>query len=160
MTGVMRMPKRSASADCRATRSEQAVVSLSVKNPPSLFAGFSPYRRNTRRAPYLQSPNREWRGRNGQKRHRQTGIRILLNVFHYIAAVDALVINKHQQLVLFSGSLKRDGLEVSQRVGNIVYAFGVLSVAAKVLKLVAHSMANIVFIMPFIIHPFIFLILA
>jgi hypothetical protein len=36
-------------------------------------------------------------------------------------------------------------------------SFGVLSVAAKVLTLAAHSMANaIVLIMPFIIHPFIY----
>ncbi|STD20131.1 Uncharacterised protein [Enterobacter asburiae] len=73
------------------------------------------------------------------------GIRILLNVFHYVAAVNALIINKHQQLIFFSRSLKRDGLEVCKRAGNIVErVLRVLSVAAKVLKLVAHRMANIV----------------
>jgi hypothetical protein len=110
------MPKRSASADCRAIRSEHAVVvSLSVKNRHRFLQAFDLIG-GTPDAPHIFNyRSRMVAGRNGQKRHRQTGIRILLNVFHLHCCSNALIINKHQQLVFFSGSLKRDGLEVCKR---------------------------------------------
>ncbi len=122
ITGVMLMPKRSASAVCRAIRSEQAVViSLSGKNPAIACCRLLTLSVEHQTRPHIFNHRvANGVGRNGQKRHRQTGIRILLNAFHYVAAVNALVINKHQQLQFFSRSLKRDGLEVCKRAGNIV----------------------------------------